>query len=75
MGQRQNCKQITWKQAPDTNCSAFVCAKLRESKRERRGEGEKEGGEVYGLLNARLTTGGSSSVNPIKTKQNGGSVQ
>lgn len=41
----------------------------------RTGEGEKEGGEVYGLLNARLTTGGSSSVDPIKTKQNGGSVQ
>lgn len=39
------------------------------------GEGEKEEGEVYWLLNARLTTGGSSSVKPIKSKQNGGSVQ
>lgn len=52
-----------------------VCARLRESERERSGEGEEEGGEVYVLLNARLTTGGSSSIDPIKTKQNGGSVQ
>lgn len=52
-----------------------MCARLRGSDRERSGEGEKEGGEVYGLLNARLATGGSSSVDPIKTKQNGESVQ
>lgn len=33
------------------------------------------GGRVYGLLNARLTTGGSSSGDPVKNKQNVGSVQ
>lgn len=42
-----------------------MCAWLRE----------QEGWEVYGLLNSRLATGGSSSVDPIKAKQNGDSVQ
>lgn len=36
--------------------------------------GERVGGEVYELLNARLATGGSSSVDPIKSGQNGESV-
>lgn len=52
-----------------------MCAQLRESDRERSGEGENEGGDVYELLNARLATGGSSSDDPIKTGQNGESVQ
>ncbi|KAI9537520.1 hypothetical protein NQZ68_023765 [Dissostichus eleginoides] len=60
-------KLETQRQAPDTNCGVFVCACLRAR--------AKEGGEVYGLLNARLTTGGSTSVKPIESKQNGGSVQ
>lgn len=45
-----------------------VCAWLRERASESKWRG------VYGLLNTRVTTGGSSSVDPIKTKQNGGSV-
>lgn len=52
----------------------------RERGGEKGGNKERErwvcgGRGVYGLLNARLTTGGRSSVDPIKTKQNGGSVQ
>lgn len=54
-------------------------SELRESETERGGEIKvRRGGEVYELLNARLTTGGSSTVDPIKCKQkkkNRGSVQ
>lgn len=62
-------KTPTWKRAPDPNCSAFVCARFRERNRGRSGEVEEGGEEVYELLNARLATGGSSSVDPIKTRQ------
>lgn len=45
-------------------------SELRESETERGGKIKvRRGGEVYELLNARLTTGGSSTVDPIKCKQ------